>query len=443
MKSPEQASPAGRAIDWRQLLRWGDLEARRRRRVQRGLARLPAWVFSLIAAVGLVVLVVRGIGGFGAALAGDATLVGTSHFWLGAVVAAHAVAMFGAPFRMYWRRDSALLGRLSIPGGALFRLALVRSLRATLLVAAPCALAGLAFGPWLSWQLAGRHLALVGVAAAGCGLLLPAVTLAAGGVVASNQAQAVLANLGGGEFQAPKTSWLGLLPGLASSAVILVVIAGADWALGGERTAIGDPRLVLGGAVAVSAIAALWALRAADRTMLAALREVAALDQERLAHVDLTRESWLERGWAAATVRDPGARQIYRKDVRLAHRRYPIPFFVGLVGVVALWIVAAVAPADLLSWSAAISAGLAAYGLVMARRRVIPPIEHPRFLATLAVSPGHAVAAKRSQGLLWIVAYQLVGGAPVVARAADVATTAAILGAIAVASVIAVVAIKS
>ena len=194
--------------------------------------------------------------------------------------------------------------------------------------------------------------------------------------------------------------------------------------------------MVLSVTVAGSLLVVGWAAVVADRVMLGALREVSALDQERLAHVELTRPSLIERGWSRLLLRR-GARLLFAKDVTLARRRFPIPFFFGVVGVVALWIVAAVAPRDMLQWSAVISASLAAYGLVMARRRAMPPIEHPIYLRTLALERSDIAAAKRSQALLWVVVYLVVGGAPVVMRAHELVTTAVVLGAIAIATIVA------
>src|SRR5690606_21847484 len=105
----------------------------------------------------------------------------------------------------------------------------------------------------------------------------------------------------------------------------------------------------------------------------------------RLAHIDRTGPSAAER-LAARLLRDRGGRLVLHKDAALARRRYPIPYFLGMTGLVALWIAAAAAPGDLLFWAGAISAGLGVYGAIVARRSVVPPIEHPAFLRTLPLS---------------------------------------------------------
>jgi hypothetical protein len=167
--------------------------------------------------------------------------------------------------------------------------------------------------------------------------------------------------------------------------------------------------------------------------MLEAVREVSALDQERLAHIERTKPSLLES--ATSRLLNARAQWLFGKDVRLARRRYPMPYFVGLVGMVALWIVAGVAPASMMTWAVAISASLGAYAVIMARRRAIEPVEHPAFVRTLAVSEADIATAKRAQTGLWI-AVQLVPTLPVVVvRSPDPLTMGLVLGAIAVAAI--------
>jgi hypothetical protein len=301
--------------------------------------------------------------------------------------------MFGAPFRLYWRRDAQLLARLALDGRALFRLAVRRGARAATLAVGPCALAALAFWPIAEPAIALRHLALAGVAWLMAAALAPAAALSAGAIVASDRAQALVQSLG--EASAPKTAWLGLLPGLAATAMALLLIAAAPWAAG-----------------------------------------VAALDQERLAHIDRSTASPLERGWSALVARAPGARLVFDKDARLSRRRYPIPYFVGVVGVLVLWGIAAFGSAGSLGWAYALLGGLAAYAVVMARRLEVPPIEHPAFLATLAIAPGEVAAGKRAAVALRVLVTCVLGGAPLVARAADPLETAAVVAAVSAAALV-------
>lgn len=394
----------------RALIRWGELDARRRRAARRPLARLSPWLVSGLAAVLFAAEIHRRLGGFGDAAAAGATPGGTLRLWLGVTLAVHVVVLFGSPYRLYWRADSALLARLPIPGGALFRAALARSLAAAGRVAVPCAAAALTFGPAAGWEAAARMVALVAAAAAGAGALGPAASLAAGAVVASDKTQAMLAQMGG-EFSAPKTSWLGILPGVAAAAVVIAVVALAPWAAGVEPGSAREPA-ALAAALLVPLLAVGWALARADRVMTAALREVSALDQERLAHIDRSTASPLERGWFATVLRTPRARMVALKDAALARRRYPSPYFLGPVGVVALWLMAAFGGAGASPWASVVLIGLAAYSVLMARRLWDAPVEIPRLLATLPVSPGEARAAKRAASALRSITWVAAGGVP-------------------------------
>lgn len=392
------------------LLAWGDREARRRRQAAGAWARVPLLVWALAAGSGLGFWIARSAGALGGQL-DLASLHGAARLWLAAVIAATALAIFGAPFRMYWRRDSALLARLPIRGSALFYVALWRSVRvASIALCAPAiACAGFALAGHA--EIAVRHLALVCMAWSGAALLGPAAALLAGAVVASDRVEALLESVGG-ELAAPKTGWLGILPGLAATLVVLALIAAADWALGDPRTALGAPIVVLVPPAALALVAISWALRAADRVMLDAVREVSALDQVRLAHIERTRLSPLE----SLTSRLLGARArlVFSKDARLARRRYPLPYFLSSVGVLALWILAGVRPGDVVTWAVVIVAFNLIYAGVMARRRTVEPIEHRRFIRTLAIGDGDYRAGKWVQTALWTLVFVVVGVAPLV-----------------------------
>ncbi len=414
----------------RSLLVWGDLEARRRARIAGGLAAVPGLAYAALGGGLLAAAMCRSLGVFGESIAGNATPLSGSRLWLAVMLGGQIVVLFGAPFRLYWRHDSALLGRLSISGRALFRVALIRGVRASGYVLLVAVMGALPLGYWLDWGIALRHLALAGVTSLGAGLLGSAVALGAGAFVSSDKAQAVLDNMGG-EFRAPKTSWLGVLPGLAATGVVLLVIASADWVVGAPVTAIGPAPAVLG-AAAFACVASVWLADVrSERSMISALREVSALDQERLAHIDLTEASPLENAWSRALLRSSAARLVYDKDVRLSRRRYPVPYFLGLVGVLALWGIAAGAPTSMIAWSGVVLACLGAYCVIMARRSQVPPIEHPRLLSSLAIGAANARRAKGARVIAWLVTYMLVGAIPVVLRAPDPVAAAvpfAILG---------------
>ena len=236
----------------RRLLGWSDLEEGRRRALQGGRGALPPQVWSALAAVGLTAELARRI---------DAGEPGSaSQLWIATAIVGFAVVVFLAPFRMFWRHDSALLARMPLRGGVLYRLALLRSARTALRVALPCVAGACAFGVLLDWELALRHLALVGAAAFAASLLGPAAALTAGALIASDRALALIESVAGGEVGAPKTTWLGLFPGLAATAIGAALLAGAPWAAGLPTTAIGAPAILFGivlGAPLV-ALAAAW-----------------------------------------------------------------------------------------------------------------------------------------------------------------------------------------
>lgn len=418
-------------MDASRLLHWGDLETRRRRASRRGLGGLSPWIFSILAGLAMAFIVGRAMRVFGADIAGDSDPRSAVNLWLAAVACAHVIVLLGAPFRMYWRYDSALLGRTAIAGKPLFTVALIRSLRAAAKVSLPCVLGALmlTLGPAGSVDIALRHLTLVAIAFVWAALFGPAVALAAGAVVASDTARAALSNLAG-EFQPPKTSWLGILPGFAGTLLVLLLIALVDWSRGFDRAPVGEPLYLLVIGLAVPLLCVAWALARADAVMVGAVREVSALDQERLAHIELTKPSRIER-LVGKSLGSDGARALVEKDASLARRRYPIPFFFGVMGVIISWILAAAAPADLMLWAGTIGAGLGVYCVVMARRYMQPPIEHLRYVRTLPIAEADLVRAKRAQVLLWVLGYMVLGAIPVVIRSPEPLVAAAILGGIA------------
>jgi hypothetical protein len=384
-----------------ELRRWAALDDRRRRQARRGLGALPPLVWALVAGAAIGAWV--WLGARDDAGSGSARLIV-------AAAALFAVVLCGAPFRLFWRRDSPLLARLPLTGRALFSLALTRSLVAAGLVAvalAPGVIALAVAAP----ALGGRHAALVGALFALAGLAGPAAALAAGAIIASDRAHAALASLSG-EFAAPPTVWLGALPALTATAQVLLAIDLAGWA-GGGAPVIGDAIALLSIAAAGSLAAALWAHAIADRVMPGALREVAALDRERLAHVDRSTPSHLERAWARLTLRAPGAALVFDKDARLGRRRYPSPYFLGPLGVVVSWLLL-LGGDDTRGWSLALVTGLAAYAALMARRALVPPIELPRLGPTLAIAPAEADRAKRAAAALRAVTWIGMAGGPLV-----------------------------
>jgi hypothetical protein len=409
-------------MNTRALLRWGDLDERRRRAARPSVLRSP-WLGPAVAGLGLAL-------GLAAMLRGadPGRFTSASRAWLAAALLAQTAIMLGAPFRLFWRHDAALQARLPLPGGARFDVAVIRSARAAVRAAVICAPALIVFAVEdAGW--AARHAGVLGALVLAAAVLVPATALAAGGLVASDKAQA-LGKAFGGEVQLSGTGWLGALPGLAMSAVVIAAILCAPWLDRGAPTAIGPGWVVVGGLGAVAVIALAAARGAAPAIMPHALREVVALDRQQLAHLEIHPPTALERvvaRWLA-----PAASRVHGKDARLVRRRFPLAYVIGAIGTLTLWILAASRPAELIVWATAIAGALALYGVVLARRLPTPPIEQPVTLAALPITPGQARAGKRAWLATWYGCYVVVGAVPVIVRApAPAVAAAALLGTIA------------
>ncbi len=416
------------------LIRWADLEEHRRRQHIGGFQALPGVILSIVLGAILAAEIARRL-----LMSSDADFVSTaisaSHLWLAAAVCAYLVGVFGASFRLFWRRDSKLLASLPVPGKSLFALALWRSQRVAFHVSIALACGLIALGAFVDWQVAARHVVPLAIGFAGAAWLGPAASLAAGAIVASDKAQSMIANMGG-EFQAPRTTWLSVLPGLAATGVAVALISCASWTLGG-RPPGGSIALVAGLGIGVPLLAVAWAFRRADEVVPAAVREVAALDQEILAHIERSTPSALERGFFRAWLQDPGALKVAVKDASLARRRYPSPYFLIPVGIIALWIVAATQPDAYLAWGGSILAGLLVYALLMARRYLVEPVEIPALLRALPITKQAAIKAKTGAAQLRIGVITVVGGVPLLAGASDLVGTAVFVAVVAALALVA------
>ena len=403
----------------RSLIHWANVEERRRKQHGTGLQSRSGVAMSVLLGLLLTGEMTRRL-----LMAKDegttiAAVLGASQLWIAVAVCGYAIGVFGAPFRLYWRRDSKLLASLPVPGASLFALAVWRSQRVALLVSLALCLALVPLGVLVDWQLATRHVLVLVVGFAGSAWLGPAAALSAGAIVASDKAQAMIASMSG-EFQAPRTSWLGIMPGLAATAVAVAVISCAPWVVGG-RPPGGSALLIAGLGVGVPAALVGWAWTRADRVIPAAVREVAALDQEILAHIDKSTPSWLERRFFGVLL--PSSRLLAVKDASMLRRRYPSPYFMIPVGIAVLWIVAAIQPDRYLPWGGALYGGLLVYAMVMARRTWVSPVEIPQLLRALPLSPKQVARAKNLQAILRILMVGVFGGAPIVFRAPDLAST--------------------
>lgn len=404
----------------RSLIRWSALEEKRRKREKGGLGSLPELVTSALLGGVLAAEILRRF-----VMAEDSekleVALASSQLWIAAAVCGYAIVVFGAPFRLYWRSDSKLLASLPMPGSSLFALALWRSHRSAFQVSVALAIALVPTALLFDGALALRHGLAIAVGFIGAAWLGPAAALGAGAIVASDKAQAMLASMGG-EFQAPRTSWLGVLPGLSATACAIGIIAVSPWIVGG-RPPGGSIALIVVVAAGLSLASVAWAwLRAAD-VIPAAVREVAALDQEILAHVERSEASALESGFMSWFLR-ANAALVAAKDAALLRRRYPSPYFMIPCGIVAVWIVAASQPASYLPWAGAFFGAIMVYAYLMAKRAQSAPVELPALIATLAISPKDVSAAKNRMAILRIGFIAIVAGIPMVLRAPDPLSTA-------------------
>ncbi len=397
------------------LIRWAGLEEKRRRQHTRGFFSLPVLVISVILGSLLAGEIARRL-----LMAPEASLSSAvrsaSHLWLAAAVSGYVISVFGAPFRLFWRRDSKLLASLPLPGRSLFALALWRSHQAAIRVSVALLCGLVALGAFGDPKVALRLMVPMALGFAGSAWLGPAAALAAGAIVASDKAQAMLANMGG-EFQAPRTTWLSVFPGLAATAVLIALIACASWTLG-DRPPGGSITLIIGLGVLVPLTTLMWAWARANRVVPQAVREVALLDQEILAHVERSTPSILERSMIGMRLRD-SATLLAVKDASLSRRRYPSPYFLVPCGIAGLWIVAATGPVAYLAWGGSLLLSLLAYAVVMARRTCLEPVEIAALLQTLPVSPADMMRAKWMLAQLRIGTIALLGGVPLLLRAPD------------------------
>ncbi len=421
----------------RSLVTWARLEEQRRTAHKGGLQSLGGMGLSLALGGVLAAEVTRRLWMMERAERYE-VVVSSIHLWMAALVCVSMVGVFSAPFKLYWRRDSKLLASLSIPGKSLFALALWRSHRGALHATLGLACALVPIGVWVDWELSLRLLVPLAIGFSGAAWLGPSAAFAAGGIVASEKAQSVLASMGG-EFQAPKNSWLGLFPGLAATALAVALIAITPWTLG-QRPPGGSVWLIVGLSIVAPFLGVVWAWTQADSVIPAALREVAALDQEILASVELSTPSGLENKTFSLFLKSPKSLLVARKDASLSRRRYPSPFFLIPCGIAALWIVAASQPSGYLAWAGAIYGGLLVYTLVMAKRSLVAPIEIPALLATLPISKEEAAKGKLAPASLRLFVVCVLGGIPMVLRAPQLPEIALFL---ALATGIAVVGIRA
>ena len=382
----------------RELIHWSQLHERRARSAPAltvpvlGGGALAAWVWW------------RGGVSPGAA----------SHAWLAGAVLAYALAFLRVPFHIYWRSDAPLLAQLPIEGRPLFDAALARCLRAaegTTIAALLGALPLLAQAGGL--DLVVRHAAYAVTLGLAAALLMPGVTIGAAALVVQGggeQALRAASALGGAPARAKPTSpraaptpsaapaspaaILGALPGFAASIVIVAVLYVASW-LTGDADA---PAPIVLGAIAALSVIAVIAARARAGVMARVLRDVSALDRQRLATLEIKPPTAIEQAIAKLI---GNAALPYGKDARLVRRRYPMAFALGSLAFVVLIIVGIAQPADPTPWLTVAIGGTAIYALVLEGRLRKPPIELARLSATLPLTDRERARARVAWLLGW------------------------------------------
>jgi hypothetical protein len=401
----------------RELIRWSQLHERRSRSV-------PVLVGPIL---------------IGAALAawvwwrGNVSVASASHAWLAGAVLAFAVAFMRVPFHIYWRSDAPLLAQLPLEGRPLFDAALARCWRAaqsttiaTLIGALPLLATSL--------DLALRHAAYAVALGLAAALLIPGVTVGAAALVVQGDAVLKTATaLGGAPVRTPATAAptsappspgaiLGALPGFVASIVIVAVLYVSAWL---TDSAGPEAPIVLAALAAVS-VAAILAARAGAGVMARVLRDVSALDRQRLATLEIRPPTALEQVIASLIGR---AALPYRKDARLVRRRYPMAFALGALIFLVLVVVGIAQPADPTPWLTVAIGGAASYALVLEGRLRRPPIELARLSATLPLGDRERARAKRAWLLGWWLIFVAAPGVFAALRQTDPTIGLALAGA--------------
>ena len=377
----------------RDLARWARLHERRARAAK-------WWTAAPIAILAAGAMIAAWVG-WRAEVAPTPETMGAlaSRAWLIAAMVAFGVAFLRVPFHLYWRGDSALLAQLPVEGVPLFDAALVRCVRGAVGTTFAVAIGAVPLVRALPVELVLRHVALAAVMGVAAATLVPAVVVYAASIVAlGSRAPANARGAGpvapaGAARQASAAPILGAIPGGLGAIVIVLALLVAPWLTGGVphlRVEVVAALLVGGSAMALVA-----ARRLAGRAMSQILRDVAALDRQRLATLELRPPTGIER--RLARLAGAGA-LVYAKDARLVRRRYPLAFALGATSFLALVLVAVAAPDDPVPYLVAVLVGSAAYGVVLSGRLVRAPIEPPRLLGTLPI----ARSAVRRAKLVWI-----------------------------------------
>jgi len=258
-----------------------------------------------------------------------------------------------------------------------------------------------------SSELALRHLAVAGALGLAAALFLPAVAIWAASLVAVSQSERVQAlrvaagidrdrRPASAQPPAPSPAALGAFPGFASTLVIVGIVLSSAWLTGGSPKVPAPIVVAVIGAVSVLAMLATRAT--APRVMGTILRDVSALDRQRLAMLEIHPPTRIE-ALIARLIGD--AALPYSKDARLMRRRYPMAFALGALIFLVLAILGLARPDDPTPWLTATLVGATAYGLAVAGRLRRPPIELAKLSASLPITG----AARRRAKVAWVIGW--------------------------------------
>jgi hypothetical protein len=206
---------------------------------------------------------------------------------------------------------------------------------------------------------------------------------------------------------------LGAFPGFGASVALVVILLASPWLTNheGPLEMVWAVVLVAG----ASLISLAGAIQRVGPTMGDILRDVSALDRQRLATLEIRPPTAIER----AVMKLLGAAALpYSKDARLMRRRYPMAYALGALVFLVLLIIGLARPADPIPWLAVPLAGALVYAVLLHRRLDAPPIELPRLEATLPITPAARTRAKRAWTLVWLAVFVLVPAAFAAVRVA-------------------------
>lgn len=387
---------------------------------------------TLLTSFRVALLVGAAIAGW-VAWRGEHGPLSASRAWLVCTVVAFMVAFVRVPFHVYWRPDAALLAQLPIAGRPLFDAALLRCARAAALTLL-AVVVGLAPLARSDVELAARHLAFAGTFAAVTAFLIPAVVVWTASWVAHGITGELLrvtgavdvkqAAMASAAARSSASAILGAVPGALGSFVIVFLLLVSPW-LTFEAPKL--PVVPTLGGLAMLSLVAIAATRAGPgHAMGDILRDVSALDRQRLATLEIRPPTALER--AIGKLVGPAGALAYDKDARLVRRRYPMAFALGGLAFAVLVIVGIARPSDPAPWLTVTLAGGAAYAVALAGRLARPPIELPRLSSTLPIDAAARARAKLAWLLGWWLIYFALPGAFASLRQTDPLVGLALVG---------------